>query len=318
MSIIKKLILIIFIMFLGLRGEVFAQSQFSPVITKMENSLFGIEYSSQNDDTRLNRIEERVYGAKSSKTISQRIAKLKDDLAADLMGQEIKPTKDTFTDESDNIKEDIPKEDNSVNYPIVNMLEDKVFNKEYKNMGINQRLANLEQKTFNKVYSDDLNSRVERLKMSISPQNIIAQDDYETSTELPEYFEDELPSLKSYTPSAAAPLSYSDYDYNSQNSVLDNYKSSADIGIPLSAIEKSLFKKVYADDTPNSRLSRLETRIFNSTFSEDDPQTRVERISSAHRAKKSSKKYDNNKFTQNMSAAMQIGAVLLMILAAVL
>lgn len=310
----KSFIWVILILCLGLSGKVFAQSQFSAVITKMENSLFGINYSTQSDDTRLKRIEKEVYGVPSSKPISQRIAKLKNDMAADLIGQEIKPKTDTFADESDSIKEDIPKEDGSVNYPIVNNLENKVFKKEYKNIDINQRLAKLEQKTFNKVYHDDLNTRVERLKGSIIPESKLAErladDDYETVIQEDNQDNDLL--------SNESKQLYKNHDYNSQNSVLDKYHSNAGVDVPLAAMEKSIFKKVYVDDNTTSRLSRLETRIFNSTFKEDNPQDRIERLTSAYRAQKSSKKYDNNKHAQNMATAMQIGALLLLVLAAVL
>jgi hypothetical protein len=68
----------------------------------------------------------------------------------------------------------------------------------------------------------------------------------------------------------------------------------------------------------SNRLTRLELNVFSSTFPDDDEQTRLGRIASAYQAKKTSHKYDSNKFAQHAATAMQVGAVLLMILAAIL
>lgn len=307
------LILILIMSFVAMEGKGFAQSQFSPIITKMENSLFGIDYKTQNDAMRLKRLEEQVYGQSSSQPISKRVEKLKQDLSADLIGQEIKPKSDTFADESDRIKEDIPKEDSSVNYPIVNKLENQVYKKEFKKLDINKRLANLEQKTFNKVYNDDLNTRVERLKSKLLPESALPEDYTAESFDPDNIFDDNFPPKQSI-----APRERNNFDYNSKKSVLDEYDANTDISVPLAAMERSLYQKAYADDTVSHRLGRIETQMFNSSFTQDDPQTRMERITSAKRAQKSSSKYDNNKHSQHMSAAMQIGAILLLVLAAVL
>lgn len=320
-------ILFLTLLFLTLSGRCFAQSQFSSTLTTMEKSLFGVDYSSQGDDIRLKRLEETVYGQASSKPVQQRISKLSGDLSADLMGHEIKPKADSFAEDSDAVKEEIPKADASVNYPIVNSLEDRVFHKEFKTTDINQRLANLEQNVFKRTYSDDLNSRVDRLKTAIMPERIAAGDSEDANS----------PSLPDDLYSVSPPLrgkrygvpSSDDDDlstgfgsaiptYNSQNSVLDNPQPNLDVAIPLAAIEKSILKKSFPNDTVSNRLTRLELNMFNSTFVDDDPETRLDRLSSAYQAKKTSKKYDDNKFTQHVSTAMQIGAVLLMILAAVL
>lgn len=320
-------ILILLFLSCTLSGRCFAQSQFSAALTTMEKSLFGVDYSNQDDDARLKRLEGTVYGQVSSNPIQQRVSKLSTDLFVDLLGHEIKPKADTFAEDSDGIKEELPKADASVNYPIVNNLEDKVFRKEFKTTDINQRLANLEQKVFKRTYSDDLNSRVDRLKTAIMPERIAAADsDDENFSAAPDDLYSASPPLRGEHYSMPSP---GDDDlatgfgsaiptYNSQNSVLDNPQTNFDVTVPLAAIEKSVLKKSFPNDTVSNRLTRLELNLFNSTFVDDDPETRLDRVSSAYQAKKTSKKYDDNKFTQHMSAAMQIGAVLLMILAAVL
>ncbi len=297
-----------------------AQSQYSAAITKMETSLFGVDYSTQSDEARLKRIEENVYGGSFSNSISQRIEKLKKDLSADLIGQEIKPKTDTFAEEEDSYKEPELKADSNVNYPVVDSMEQKVLGKSFKSTEIKQRLTNLEKNVFKKTYSDDLNSRVERLKTAVIPQTTsYGQDAYEESDN--DYLS------QGATGSAASLLDEftqrRDWgnnipQYNRQNSVMDEYQSNPDITIPLAALEKQILKKSFPDDTVTNRLMRLEIKVFNSNFSDDDPQTRLDRVASAHQAKKSAKRYDNNKFSQHAATAMQVGAFLLLILAAIL
>lgn len=309
-------------------GKCKAQSQFSPALTKMETSLFGIDYSNQSDDIRLKRIEEVVYGNISSSSISQRVDKLTKDLSADVIDQKMKPKRDSFEEDDNHLKENIPKADSNINYPIVNELEKTVFNKEFKTNEINQRISNLEQKVFKKTYNDDLNSRVERLKMAVLPDRVAADN---TNTD-----EDDITSCIPNNSNIQVPVPRNDSSdsldddfgsqnyatptprYNSQNSVLDNYQGNSDIAIPLAALEKRVLKKTFPDDTLSNRLTRLELNVFHSTFTDDDEQTRLDRIASAYQAKKTSSKYDNNKFSQHAATAMQVGAILLLILAAVL
>jgi len=319
--------------FLLLGDKCFAVSQFSASLTRMEKSLFGVDYSSQDDSARLKRLEGVVYGAPSSSPVSQRVDKLSKDLAADVMGQEIKPKKDTFDEEESGPREAIPKADSSVNYPAVDKLEKKVFNKDFKTTDINQRLANLEQNVFKKTYNDDLNSRVDRLKMAVAPDKVAQSADSDEDSDSNSYADpdDNAGSKNLYKPDDIlgenspgqdwlSPQKRNQFvpDYNSQNSVLDDYQGSSDVDIPLAALEKSVLRKSFPNDTVSNRLTRLEMKVFNSTFVDDDPQTRLDRVSSAYQAQKTSKRYDSNKFAQHSATAMQVGAILLMILAAVL
>lgn len=303
------LILTVFYLFLGIRCQ--AQSQFSPVLAKMENSLFGMDYNNQSDDARLKRIEDAVYGAASTNSTTARVDKLKKDLAVDVIDQKIKPKRDSFEEDQDASREIIPKADSSVNYPIINELEKQTFGKEFKTIDVTQRLSNLEQNVFKKTYNDDLNSRVDRLRAAVMPEKSFVADNGSDDSD---YSQDNF----------ASQIPQSDYnysgipDYNKDNSVNDDCQGSSDIVVPLSAIEKKVLRKSFPDDTVPNRLTRLEMNIFTSTFPDDDEKTRLGRIASAYQAKKTSKKYDSNKFAQHAATAMQVGAILLMILAAIL
>lgn len=327
------LVSIFVLLLLGVRCN--AQGQYSAILTKMETSLFGIDYSSQSDNARLKRIEENVYGTASSSPEAQRINKLSKDLSADLIGQEIKPKKDTFAEDEDNPKETVAKADSNINYPVVDSLEKSVFNKEFKTTDINQRLSNLEQRVFKKTYNDDLSSRVDRLKQAVMPQrvannpNLNSDDDDSLMSQTSQFQDNGYDKYNNQNQGIDGGLLGQDPtgyganipqfpNYNSNNSVLDDYQPNSDVDIPLAQLEKMVLKRSFPNDTPSNRLSRLELKVFNSTFADDDEQTRLDRIASAYQAQKTSKKYDSNKFAQHTATAMQIGAILLMILAAVL
>lgn len=311
-----------------------AKSQFADSLTRVEKSLFGVDYSTQTDDARLNRIEESVYGSAAKGTFQQRFDKVSKDLSADLIGKEIKPKADTFADDDDGYKEPIPKADSSVNYPVVDGLEKSVFNQQFKSVDINQRLTKLEQKVFNKTYNDDLSSRVDRLKQAISPERIAkTQDDEDYDSgytyndslmdETSQFQDDGYDRQNSIMGDRLASQNPTGFganipSCNSDSSVLDDYNANSDITIPLSDLEKKVLKRSYPNDVVPNRLIRLELKVFNSTFTEDDQQTRFDRIASAYQAQKTSKKYDSNRFAQHTAAAMQVGAILLMILAAIL
>ena len=102
-----------------------------------------------------------------------------------------------------------------------------------------------------------------------------------------------------------------DFDYESYNAKKSN-------PVNLASVEKSIFKRSFNNESNDNRLSRLESTMFGTTFANDSEQTRINRISSAYKAAKSASRYDSNKFSQNMATAMQIGTILLMILACVL
>lgn len=306
-------VLILIFIYLVLGGKSSAQSQYAPVLTKMENSLFGMDYGTQSDDARLKRIEEAVYGMSSTNPAAKRVEKLKTDLAVDVMEQKIKPKRDSFEEEDGSPMEKMPKADSSVNYPIVNELEKRVFNKEFKTLDINQRVSNLEKNVFKKDYNDDLNARVDRLKAAVMPEKtFVAQEDDNS-----QYYFDSPDDASGETPQAEGDLAGVP-SYNQNNSVLDEYQSDSNITVPLSALEKKMLRKSFPDDTVSNRLTRLELDVFKSTFPDDDEQTRLGRIASAYQAKKTSHRYDSNKFAQHAATAMQIGAILLMIVAAIL
>ena len=284
----KKIILII--SFLLTINIGFAASANSSFLDNIENSLYGFTYTTADDASRLSRIEESVYGqSKTNKSISERMASLKKDMAADLIGQEIAPKEDTFADEQDSYKEEklaqekLPPAGANVDYPSINELEKQVFKKEFKTKDLNSRLASLEKQALGQTFDNEpFANRVDRLQAKIKPKSFMNNN-------------------------------IAEFDYDSYNASTPNPSK-----VNLASVEKSIFKKTFNQEPIENRISRLESTMFGTTFNSDSEQTRINRISSAYKATKTAGKYDSNKFSQNMATAMQIGTILLMILACVL
>lgn len=283
--------------------------QYTATLDKIENEIFGFQYGNESDETRLSRIEESVYGQAVGGATQDRIAKLTKDLSANEIGKEIAPKEDTFMDETGDYADEQPvAQGPNVDYPAVNELEMQVFNKEFKNQDISVRLSNLEQQTFGKTYNDDLSTRVDRLKAEIKPASLM---DNEIAQSSNGFYDDEVVELdKNYHLDRYEPPSF-DYDaYNARHSSPKRTN--------LASIEKSMFKQAYNNDDMNNRLSRIESGMFGTTFENDAQQDRINRIASAYSAQKTAGTYDSNKFSQNMATAMQIGTLILMVLACVL
>lgn len=320
---------IIFIAMLLTCQNVFA-SQNTSIIDKIENSLYGFTYSKESEASRLERIENSVYGTTSSGQTQTRIAKLKKDLSADLIGQEIPPKEDTFATEEDSwVTAKEPAESSKIDYPVINELEKHVFKKEFKDQNIKTRLSKLEEKTLGKTFeNDDLSSRVDRLKAEVRPQSFM---DNKMAKQDNIFYEDPLDKMEqNYHLDSYGPPEF-DYDsYNNRNNNFefpqeDDYFSSSGSNIfkpgknmSLSSIEKTLYKTKFENETTNSRLARIESSVFGTSFANDSESERIARISSAINAQKTAKRYDSNRFGQNMATAVQIGTLILMVLACIL
>ena len=310
----KKIILII--SFLLTINIGFAASANSSFLDNIENSLYGFTYTTADDASRLSRIEESVYGqSKTNKSISERMASLKKDMAADLIGQEITPKEDTFADEQDSYKEErlaeekLPPAGANVDYPSINELEKQVFKKEFKTKDLNSRLASLEKQALGQTFDNEpFANRVDRLQAKIKPKSFMNNNIAQSSNDY--YNENAIPLEKNYR---LDEYQCAEFDYDSYNASTPNPSK-----VNLASVEKSIFKRTFNQEPIENRISRLESTMFGTTFNSDSKQTRINRISSAYKATKTAGKYDSNKFSQNMATAMQIGTILLMILACVL
>lgn len=309
----KQLILAFAILtiFLSFQETSFGATK-TELLNKIETALFGFEYSNEPEQTRIERIEQEVYGKTSNANLQERLSKLNKDLGAEFYGQEIEPCEDTLAREEEQ-KEILTSQDPNIDYPVINELEKSVFNQEYKNIGVKDRLAQLEKKIFSQEFTtDDLSTRVDRLREQIRPSALEpkianAYDDYNISGYYPPPIDYDGMTIGGNS------SSYMNNFYQTPNSYPNSSKK-----INLTTIENALYNQNFKSDTMNNRLARVEKSMFGETFTDQDEQTRIGRISSAYNAQKSASKYDSNKFTQNMSTAMQIGTMILMLLACIL
>ncbi len=173
-----------------------------------------------------------------------------------------------------------------VSYPQVDKLELALFKKVYDKEAVYKRIERLEKELFGEKQEGDLASRTDRLKgyLDTEEQN---QNDYIVQDESGDY-----------------------------SAYYDEYTN--DMGIQLSGLEQLLFKKTYSNDPTALRLNRLEREIFDREFSQDSNITRMERLEAASSANRTSKHYDQNRFQKFASTGVQIGTIVLMILAMLL
>lgn len=282
---------------------VMANSTIEASITKIENSIFGYDYSKDSSTKRLERLEKTIYGKVSSGDINKRLKKLSGDISADVIGLEIPPVKDTF------LAEEQAKEDSNVSYPIVDEIEKELFNKTYKNRDFHTRIVTIERKLFGKIYDvDDYSTRMDRIKekMNIGKSIASSSDDSFENFGDGSYYNDRMINSMDLSGLSSSrfgnPFGQRKYTrkYTNYGNNFENYE---DIQTP---------------DNLNDELAQMEYETFGTEFSNESTQKRLKRLNSVNKARKSSQKYDSQKFSQHMSTAMEIGAMILMVLAMIL
>ena len=291
----KKILLIITFLTLVLN----VQASNTDILSKIENNIFGFDYSGDKIQNRVTRLEKTVYGKPSSGDINKRLTKLSGDISADVIGLEIEPSRDTFLAEERAI------EDNSVDYPVINDIEQKLFNTTYKNRDLHTRIVTIEKKLFGKIYDvDDYSKRMDRIKEKIYPERLSQYDEYDYGNG--SYYNDRMINSMDLagTSQSRFRMPFGQKKYSRPYTNYGDFGGANDIMSP--------------KDNLSDELTQMEYDMFGTEFSSDDNKTRIKRLNSANKAKKTSQKYDSQKFQQHMSTAMEIGAMLLMILAMVL
>ncbi len=288
MLIIKKIkinLLLLFIcIFVGINTVYGANNATVEQISKMENSIFGFDYKKDDTNKRISRIENNVFGKTNANlSVNERIKKLNEALGIE-----------EYEDSKKQAYEIDKSEVKDVNYPQIDILEQQMFNTTYNKENIYKRLERLEKKIFGSSQDGDLMSRTDRLNAYIRKDavaqnpNVYTQQPYTTTKDLQEYM-------------------------GSQN----KYENT-DAFIQLAGLETVIFSKTYSQDPIGLRLNRLERKIFQRDFSSDDDYLRLQRLQAAANAKQTAKLYEANKIQKYTSTGMQIGSIILMILALIL
>ena len=282
-------------------------------ITVIENDIFGFEYEDESIAKRLSRLEKHIFGQEKKGTNEARIKNI-----ADASGISFKPKQ--TAEEKRIAAADYNPEDKSVSYPVIDMMEEKEFNKHFQGENVYKRIERLEKKVFGKTFDGNLSDRTDKLKASIlavKPQKTAEnQQSYKTT-----YYEDDdnyfspsnsafiKKSQNSYPTGMAAPLNSSYYNSYGNNT--------SDFEFALSAAENMILGKTNEHITAAERLEKLEKKIFKKTYS-GDHLSRLDRIVTAAQAQKSGKIYQDNKWDKYITTGIQVGTILLMILAMVL
>ena len=273
-----------------------AVSTQSAEISKIENDIYGFDYNNDEFINRIERLEKTIYGKAAQGDINKRLKKLISDITADQIGLEIPPVEDTFSEENEIA-------DSTVDYPVVNEIEMKLFNQTYKNRDFHTRIVTIERKLFNKIYDvDDYQTRMDRIKAEVMPEALATDSnrfDYNNAIS-----SEELSGLNGSRYSGRMPFGQKNYTrpYVNYGDNYDSYNYS-----------QNNFSPNFGDE-----LSQMEYDTFGTEFSNESTKSRIKRLNSANKARKSARKYDSQKFQQHLSTAMEIGAMILMILAMVL
>ena len=265
-------------------------------ISELENNLFGFDYSNEADTKRIERIEENLYGMTKKGSLSKRIEDIQNDIGYInkeelLQAEKQKELEKKRKEEEQRLAElKSIKEDASVQYPIVDKIEQIVFNKNYQTEDIYERLNRLEEKIFEKRNeSTPLNERVDKLAGIVLPREIKEDSIITNKAQMTEIYNNGIPNP------------------NNQS-----------IPFQLSVLEQNMLNNTYNNDYIANRLARLEQELFNRTFANDTDIERLQRIMVTYEAKQNSYKYENNRKMQKMATASQFGGILLMILAMLL
>lgn len=293
----KKFIIIISIsiyMFSFFQLESFGNNNTQLVeISKIENELYGFDYINDEIKNRVVRLEKSVYGKESYGDLNSRIKKLGKDIISEQIGLEIEPSVDTFEYKDNTIA------DNSVNYPIVDEIEMKLFKKKYPERDFHTRIVTIERELFGKIYDvEDYSTRMDRIKAEVVPERLAREKvfGYDNTDE----------TIDSTELSGLNQSKFGTYMPYGQENYTRPYTNYGDYTGGASPINQ------------HDELAQMEYDTFGTEFSNDDTTTRLKRLNSVNKAKKSANKYDSARFQQRMSTAMEIGAMLLMILAMVL
>lgn len=283
MKILNPIKLFIIFLFLNFSVAVFASADVAQ-ISKMEQVIWGFEYSKDDVSKRLSRIENNVLGVVNSKlSTQQRIKKLNEAIGLESYEDSLKQAYELDSTEVA-----------GVNYPQIDSLEYQMFLTTYEKENIYKRLERLEKKLFGSTQDGNLASRTDRLKAYLRQDTVAQNPNYHIERPY-----SQTQDIEPYM--------------GSQN----KYENS-DMYIQLAGLETILFSKTYSQDPVGLRLNRLERKIFQRDFSSDDDYLRIQRLQAAANAQQTAKIYEANKIQKITSTGMQLGSLLLMILALIL
>ena len=135
-----------------------------PSVDKIENQIFGRTYEKENIYMRLERLEKKLFGKVSSKSLQERVLILQDNVPHEKIIQKISPHSHN-NNQYDYDYGEYNYYSSKTESPEVSIMEKKLFGKNFENEQMSKRLSRLENKLFGKSFDSQSDSvRTERLK----------------------------------------------------------------------------------------------------------------------------------------------------------
>lgn len=282
-----KVVLFLFVFLFSTLTVHATEQNYGSYLSKVEESLYSTTFSSEKTNIRLNRIEKSIYGETYNEPIPKRILRL-NQIYNYTPQQKVKTNNiiHKSVKQAKQLPAKVQKPVDLNSYPIVDMMESKIFNKTFKADDIYKRIQRLELAVFKRNFDGDIGSRVDRLKMTVIGNINYNNDDESYQTQTPQQ----------------------GMDKNSINTILNK-------------LEADTFKESYPNDSTETRLDRLETKIFNQTSPEDSTDSRIERLTAVIAAQPTSSLYKDmsqlNKY-QTFNNRLTVATMLLLLLSGLL
>lgn len=316
----KKLVLSIAALWI-LSSSSLAADYITTKLNEIEKYFYG--YTNKGSEiSRVARVEKDLYGQTSSQSLKSRVDKIYKDMNLGGSTGAAAPVKENQSFQKTEAKDIGPKADAGIKYPIVDKLEQKVFKKSYENEDIYDRLSRLEKQVFPDKQNNNtlsLNERVDMLRNKLLSEPRLADVDIDPYRE-----EIILENGQKYLGDSDSQYNYYSYETSknhisqpAQPSYFDDEAVGYAQNYDLDVLEKQLFGKRFAQEPPSKRLARLESSLFQRTFS-DNEENRIQRLLAVTTAQKTSQEYDSNKWARRLNTGIQIGSILLMVLAMIL
>jgi hypothetical protein len=302
-AILWLFILLVFMLSPAKAVSAAAPSQ-AQTVQALEDALFAVHYDQEPIESRLNRLEQTVFGQPQTGSVEARLAKIQKVLSPNSLGP-LSPTakpSDVASTSGETTGKPAPKPvsqgtishgsrnqssqpvADATDYPTVTQMEQKVFGKTFQQEDITSRLARLEKQVFNVTQNGSLADRVDNLRLVVlgdvpasAPPNIAY---------IPGGYSypsggSQFPTSPSGTYESAPPYPGSNIPYPVNPGDPMAYGAGAptpDMIAAIGQIEKQVIGQQFPMEPFGSRLDRLETKIFHSTSPELSFEDRMQRI----------------------------------------
>lgn len=254
-------------------------------LTQMEQQLFARTYPMEPSGSRLDRLEASVFGAtQPNMPQEQRVQALnqffqspQSEAPALTFRQSPPPAPMTSSSQtpspvkSNRLPDIVPTESE---YPVVGVMEEKVFRRTFQQESVENRLSRLESRILGSPQKGSLQERTDQLRI------VVLGDTTGGST----------PGNDASRQIASSDEEEDSSGMTSAPTYQDPQQAESDILQALPAIEKKILKRTFPQESVSDRLSRLEMKLFNTPAPELSPEDRFYRIVSVANAKSYSRR----------------------------